>query len=508
MVEVIRIPKLGLSEYADLVSWEVAVGESVAAGDVVAVLESEKASAEIESPASGVLLETYVAEGEEISVDIGRPLGVVGEQGETAPTLEELETDPDAIAAGDEGDGAGGEGKAGAGSDDSAPRAATRKVGGDDESEATDPGDVKATPRAKRDAEQEGVDLTAVEGTGPEGAVTSDDVERHLEATGGAAEAGAAGDEEPETEIKATPSAKREARERDVDLAGIEGTGPQGAITSEDVERYVESGAGAGAGEAAAGEAAAEGAAGASGAGGAAEATAEGLTVTESTELSGTRKTIAERLSRSAREKPHVMGTREIPIGRLEEARERLESTYDLEVSLNDLLLFFVGRVLEDLPEFNAHFRDGRHELIEEVNVGYAVDGPRGLTVPVVEGVSERSLADLAEQRRDLVQRVLADDHTVADLQGGTFTVTNVGSLGMDVSYSIINPPEVAILAVGRTKYAPVERDGEVDFERVITFSLTIDHRVLDGADSGAFLDRLAEYLEYPGAVFEEVSLD
>ncbi|MFC6837792.1 dihydrolipoamide acetyltransferase family protein [Halomarina ordinaria] len=407
MVDVVRIPKLGLSDAGELVSWEVDVGAPVSAGQVVAVLESEKASAEIESPSEGVLLTTYVEEGDEVAIEVGRPLAVVGADGEAVPSLEDLERE-----------GASAESTA-----SDAVKSAVTPVS-DDEPPDTERADVKTTPRAQRRLQEVDVDLTTIEGTGPQGAITEDDIEAYLET--------------------------REAETR-----------------------------------------------------GQAPATTGDLTVTESRELSGIRKTIADRLSRSAREKPHVMGTREVSIERLERVRARLDEEYDVALSLNDLLLHFVGRVLEDLPAFNAHFEDDTHELIDEVNVGYAVDGPRGLVVPVIREVPRRSLPELSEARRSVVQRVLDDDFDPADLRGGTFTVTNVGVFDMDVSYSIINPPEVAILAIGRRKYAPVERDGEVDFESVITFSLTIDHRVLDGADSGAFLDRLAEYVESPGAALD-----
>lgn len=459
MVEIVRIPKLGLSDYGELISWEVDIGESVSVGQVVAILESEKASAEIEASAEGVLLEVYVEEGDEIAIDVGKPLAVIGEQGEDVPTLEEIEdTSEDTVQEG--------------ASSTAEPVAA-------DESDQMDTSsaDVKATPRAKRYArnQEREVDLAAVEGTGPEGAVTTADIDRWLEEQGSEFE-----------EVKATPRAKRRIQEEEIDLRAVEGTGPQGAITEEDIEQYlgdrdeksdttVDAGGG--------GE----------------------LTVTESRELTGTRKTIANRLSQSAREKPHVMGTREVSIEQLERVRERINNKYDIDISLNDLLLYLVGKVLRDLPEFNAHFEDGTHKLIDEVNIGYAVDGPQGLVVPVIDDVGNRSLSELMEQRHALVQRVLDNDHSVEDLQGGTFTITNVGVFDMDVSYSIINPPEVAILAIGRRKYAPVERNGDIEFENVITFSLTIDHRVLDGADSGAFLDQLAEYVEYPGGVLNAI---
>jgi pyruvate dehydrogenase E2 component (dihydrolipoamide acetyltransferase) len=457
MAAIVRIPKLGLSDYGELVSWEVAVGDRVAADEVIAVLESDKASADIESPANGVLLNTYVDEGEEIAIDVGKPLGAVGPEDETAPSLDELDSKPDEVT------GASGE---------LAPQLDQSPASGGGSS-----ADVKATPGAKREARERNVNLDEVKGTGPQDAVTSDDIERYRnEQAGGETSTDMDGEA-----VKLTPRAKRRATGVNFDLGEVEGTGPQGAITEGDIDRHLD-------------ETDDDTAPSSSG----------GLTFTESRELTGTRKTIAERLSRSAREKPHVMGTREISIERLESIKDRLSARYDVDVSLNDLLLYFVGEVLQDLPEFNAHFEDDRHRLINEVNVGYAVDSAHGLIVPVIDGVGERSLQEVSERRRALVQSVLNDNHSAADLQGGTFTVTNVGVFGMDVSYSIINPPEVAILAIGRRKVAPVEREDGVKFERVVTFSLTIDHRVLDGADSGSFLEQLAEYVEYPGSVLKE----
>ncbi|MDS0300188.1 2-oxo acid dehydrogenase subunit E2 [Halogeometricum sp. S1BR25-6] len=468
MVDVIRIPKLGLSDYGELVSWEVDIGDTVSKEQVVAVLESEKASADIESTSDGVLLETYVETGEEVAIEVGKPLAVVGEEGESVPSLDELDETAE-------------EDDAQSKPESETETAATQS---DDGQSGASASDVKATPRAKRRAREVEVDLAAVDGTGPQGAITEDDIERHRSENG---QDSGSTTERSDEEVKATPRAKRRATEDGVELANVKGSGPEGAVTEDDVEAYLES--------AAEGESEAEPASASSG----------DLTVTESHELSGIRKTIADRLSQSAREKPHVMGTREVSIEQLERVRDRLRTNHDVDVSLNDLLLHLVGRVLDDLPEFNAHFEDGTHKFIDEINVGYAVDGSRGLVVPVIPDVLERSLSELSEMRRSLVQRVIDDEFEPADLQGGTFTVTNVGVFEMDVSYSIINPPEVAILAIGRRKHAPVERNGEVDFEKVITFSLTIDHRALDGADSGAFLDQLAEYVEHPGVVLDAV---
>lgn len=422
-MEVVTLPKLGISDEGELIAWEVEIGETVEKGDLLATFESDKASAEVTATASGVLLETYLTEGDVIPIEPGRPIAVIGAPDEEAPSYDEVAGDDPPSGSGEE-DGP------------SPTEEATR-----DDADDGSADDVKATPRAQRYAEEEGIPLVDVEGSGPQGAITEDDVVAHQEA------------EDKETEP---------AAEADIDGGG----GDDAAGSPEEADS-----AGSDPG---------------------------GPTVIDQRELSKTRRTIADRLSKSAREKPHVMGTREISIEQAEELRERLNDHDRVDVSLNDLILLAVTRTLEDYPSFNAWFEDGTHKILSEVNVGYAVDTSAGLIVPVLEDLQEKSAVEIGEERTTKVQRVRDGEHTPADLQGGTFTVTNVGALGMDVSYSIINPPQVAILAIGRRKPVAFERDGEVDFERAITFSLTIDHRVLDGADSGAFLERLDEYLRNP----------
>ncbi|QLD84226.1 2-oxo acid dehydrogenase subunit E2 [Natronomonas halophila] len=435
-MEVVTLPKLGISDEGELLAWEVEIGESVDEGDLLATFESDKASAEVTATASGVLLETYLDEGDVIPIEPGRPIAVIGDPDDQPPSYDEVaDGEPSAASDGDED-------------------AATEETTTDDDSSGGDTPseDVKATPRAKKYAEEEGVTLGAVEGTGPQGAITEDDVIAYQEAQAGAdgptADDGAEADDESDDEAE-----------------------PEGATEAESTEDDE-----------------------------------TGPTVTERRELSRTRRTIAERLSKSAREKPHVMGTREISIEQAEQLRERLNETGKHDVSLNDLILLAVARTLEDMPAFNAWYRDEAHELLSEVNVGYAVDTPNGLIVPVLEDLQAKDVVEIGTERRTKVERVRNDEHTPEDLSGGTFTVTNVGSLGIDVSYSIINPPQVAILAIGRRKPVAFERDGEVEFERAITFSLTIDHRVLDGADSGRFLERLDEYLRHPYQLLTELA--
>lgn len=487
MPDIVGLPKLGLSDFGELISWEVDVGERVEAGELLAVIESDKASAEVEAPVDGVLLAVYVEAGEEIAIEPGRPIAAIGEKEEEPPSASDVSVESVTTTGElpDEAESPGSEKPQFPTDDAHNDEGTTRAAGGADAEEPK-----KISPRARRAVGETdiSVDLSSIEGTGPQGSIVEADIQRHIEAEGTGLTVTADADTVP-SEVRATPSARRLARERGVDLEAVwKATGGRGALTETDVWAELED-------TRASSESVTTEWDGAS----------TGLTVFDTRTLSGTRRTIAERLSQSAREKPHVMGTREISVEHLRRAQNRLADAHGVDASLPDLIFYAVGRTLEDMPAFNAHFVDGEHRLFEEINVGYAVDGPNGLVVPVVDEIASRPFPEVTADRRALVERVLDDEHSPTDLQGGTFTMTNVGAFDMDVSYSIINPPQVAILAVGRTKERPVQRNGEIALEEAITFSLTIDHRVLDGADSGRFLDTLAEYLQFPGHVFNSL---
>ena len=426
-MEVITLPKLGISDEGTLIAWKIDVGESVTEGELLAIFESDKASAEVTATAGGVLLETYLEEGDVIPIEPGRPIAVIGDPDEEPPSYEAVAGNSDDESTVEEEDGST----------------------ADETSRADAPAeDVKATPRARKYAKEADIELGAVEWTGPQNAVTEDDVIAFEEAQG---KTDGTASEEASAEDDAEEPARKETDSRlDEEEA-----------TNEDPS-------------------------------------AAGLTVAERRELTETRQTIADQLSKSARKKPHVMGTREISIKEAEQLRSRLTDADGHDVSLNGIILLAVARTLKDLPAFNAWYDGDTHQLLSEVNIGYAVDTPHGLIVPVLKAVDEKEVITIDEERRTKVERVRSDEHTPMDLKGGTFTVTNVGALGIDASYSIINPPQVAILAVGRRKPAAFERDGEISFERAIEFSLTIDHRVLNGADTGAFLFHLDDYLQHP----------
>lgn len=498
MVDIVTLPKLGISDEGELVAWEKDVGEYVEEEEEIAVLESDKAAASITATASGTLLKKYLEEGEVIAIEPGRPIAAIGAEGETAPEYDDIvgaDGTFDATAVESTETETSTE-------DTSETEAASESPQAEERREPAQSSEAKLTPKARRVARERDIDISDIEGSGPQGAVTASDIEAHDEQPADTSRRTEQPQRDPSaapappTDKKVSPRARRAAGEFGVSLDDIEGTGPEGSVVESDVEAYVAQLREQTTQEPSpASEPVSTGSPGLETTG----TTPDTLTVNERRTLSGTRRTVAERLSQSAREKPHVMGTREISIEQLLQVQERLEDELDEDISLNDLILGAVAETLQDFPEFNAHFVDGEHRLIDEVNIGYAVDSPKGLIVPVVKDADDLSVPELARERRDLVKRTLEDEQRPADLQGGTFTVTNVGVFDLDVSYSIINPPQVAILAVGRRKPTPVERDGEVQFEPAITFSLTIDHRVLDGADTGRFLQRLADYIEYPG---------
>ncbi|MFC7068776.1 2-oxo acid dehydrogenase subunit E2 [Halobaculum lipolyticum] len=245
----------------------------------------------------------------------------------------------------------------------------------------------------------------------------------------------------------------------------------------------------------------------------AAAADADGRTVVEERTPSPMRRTIASRLHRSYSEAVHVTASREVDAEPLVSAVDYAAERHGVDVSLVDPLLVSVSEALDRHPSFNATFEEGTHRVYEEHHVGYGVALDAGLVAPVVRDVGSLTLAGLSERRAALVERVLAGDYDAGDLRGGTFTVSNLGPLGVDSFTPIINPPQVAILGVNRlreravpagdlgagggtTDAASAGQGDPVDFRRKLRLDLSFDHRVVDGAQAARFLATLADRIE------------
>ena len=259
--------------------------------------------------------------------------------------------------------------------------------------------------------------------------------------------------------IPASPAAKRLAKELGVDLRQVKGTGPEGRIVEDDVRRF-------------------------------AEQTALTPKVREAVPLTGIRRTTAERLTLSARTAPHSTIVMEVDM--INAARFRQETQF----SYTEMLIKAVAKALLDHRLLNATLEDNQIKVFEDVNVGVAVTTESGLVVPVVRNADKKSLGEISSVLKELVEKARQGKLTREDVTAGTFTITNLGMYDVDVFFPIINPPETAILGVGRVVEKPVAVNGQLAIKPLMQLSLTYDHRIVDGTPAAKFLQTVKQVLE------------
>jgi len=484
---IVRMPQMGYEmDEGEVVDWEYDEGDTVSENEIIVVVESEKATNEVTAREDGVLRRIVVPEGG--TVEPGTPIGIVADADEDISEYEAELDDATSDPGAETSETAGGDGTAASSGGATGTGRTGGHAAGRDSQHATE---IRASPGARELAGEKGVDLAAVEGTGPQGVITEDDVVSHaLEASEGRQPGNGTGrtlelpeepiDTAPPNGVQASPGARQLASRAGVDLTAVDGTGPRGVVTEADVRDAVDSG-GSGAATGAAPSPSTDR--------GTTVETGASRTVTEARDLSRVQQTVSDRLSESYRNAVHVTTKRTFDAGPLQAVTEAAGAA-GLNVSITDLLVKSVGAELAVRPEFNALFEDGTHKLVGEVNVGVAVDVDAGLVVPVVPTVTEKSTEEVAAVRDALTERALGGEYTSEELSGGTFTITNLGPFGVDSFDPVINPPEVAILGVGR-----VREDG------TMTLSLSFDHRVVNGADAARFLGGLVETLTDPLAL-------
>jgi pyruvate dehydrogenase E2 component (dihydrolipoamide acetyltransferase) len=279
--------------------------------------------------------------------------------------------------------------------------------------------------------------------------------------------------------IKASPLARRIARERGIELSSIHGTGPDGRIVAEDVERAQT----------------------------APQPASDKLSLAQATPgevesrpLSSVRKTIARRLTQ-AWTVPAFQLTVDVDMTRANQvvARQR-ELNPEIRVTVTDLLTKLSANALMRHRDMNVQYSDDALLVYPNADVGIAVAAPQGLVVPVVHGADRLTMAEIAQVRGDLVSRARDNKLRAEDIQGGTFTISNLGMYDIDQFIAVLNPPQASILAVGSTKDKVVAVDGELEILPMMTMTLTCDHRAVDGATGAEFLKTLKAFLELPGA--------
>jgi pyruvate dehydrogenase E2 component (dihydrolipoamide acetyltransferase) len=472
------MPRLSDSmEEGTILKWLKAEGDEVARGEELVEIETDKATMTYEADTAGTLA-IVAQEGE--TLPIGQVIARIGAGGEAAS----------------EGD-AGAEASDGAAAEASAPAEAAAS--------ATASGAAASAEASGNGAGSEGAVPAAASATAEPPAATAS------ASPAAASPAPAAPPSEGNGgRAKASPVARRIARERGIDLSTLQGTGPGGRIVKADVEAAPTGGAAAPA-AAPAPAPAAEPAAPAEAAAApppppavVAEAgTAKGDVSVQ--ELTRTQQVIARRMAESKATVPEFTITTEVDMEAAVALRSQLKAVAegsDAPVpSYNDMVVKACAIALREYPRANGSYKDGQFELYSRVNIGVAVAAQDALVVPTVFDADKKSLGEIARDGRALAERVRAGVVTPPELSGGTFTVSNLGMFGVTEFVAVINPPQAAILAVGKMEPRAVVRDGEVVARNTMNITLSCDHRILYGADAAEFLARIKALLEQPIAL-------
>jgi pyruvate dehydrogenase E2 component (dihydrolipoamide acetyltransferase) len=287
--------------------------------------------------------------------------------------------------------------------------------------------------------------------------------------------------------VRATPGARSLAKKRGLALATVRGTGPHGRVTREDVIQAIEKPTATAAPEAPVTVPA---------------PIVPGKSVMKEERLAGMRATISRRMMDSLQNSAQMTAFTEWDVTELMQLRKTInaaESRFGFRATIPGMLTYFLGRVLKEMPLLNASIDGNSIQYWAEVNVGVAVAVADGLVVPVVHSAHRRDLRDIQQVLADLIERARSKKLTPADMSGGTFTLSNLGSYGSDWETVILNPPEVALLGIGRMTKKPVVIEEEIVIRQMMPISLTFDHRLIDGAAAGEFRNRMKELVENPG---------
>lgn len=460
MATSIVMPQLGYDmREGTVVRWIKQEGDEVVANEVIAEIETDKAVVEFKPTTGGVLRRIVAGEGE--AVPVGELIAVIGDADEALP--DDL-----------------------AGSAAAAPSAAPVPEAIPATTPAAAPavapsGEVRASPIARRLARERGVDLAAISGSGPGGRVVESDVLAAADSARAAVEAG---------RVMASPLARRLAREQGIDLSTVTGTGPGGRVVEADINSAVA--------HAATTMAAPE------------PPAAPAVTPTppvpapsqesDRADLSRMRQAIASVTSGSKREAPHFYVAVDIDMTAAMALRRDVndELPSASRVSVNDLIVKASALAIGKHPKFNSFFRGDYLQMNRSINVGIAIALESGLIVPGIPECENKTLAQIAAASRDLIARANNGTLQAEEYTGTTYSVSNLGMFDVDSFTAIIFPPHAAILAVGAVKEQPVARDGQLAIAEIMKATLSVDHRVADGAEAAQFLMEIKRLLEKP----------
>ena len=446
MASVIIMPKQGLlMEEGTITKWLAKEGEQTTEGAPLFEMETDKLTITMDSTATGTVLKILHPEGD--TVPITQPIAIVGQPGEDISALLGGEAPAAAPAA-------------------AAPEAPTAEAAPAPQPVVEHaPGErVFSSPRARLRAEENGVDIAAVPGSGPDGLVVERDVQNYIA-----------------NQPTVTPLAANQARIQGIDLSGLTGTGPNGKITTEDL--HIAS-------------AAVEPAP-------AAEPIPGQLTRGTRTEaMSGMRKAISRNMLTSKSTNAQTNHRMVVDMTAAVALRRQYKAL-GIKISYNDIIVRACAKALQDFPIVNASVDGSDIVYHDYVNIGTAVSVPGGLIVPVIRDADIIGLTGIAAKSAELIEKAREGRLTEADYHGGNFTVSSLGMFDLDDFVAIINPPESAILAVGKIAKTPVvvtddEGEDQVVIKSMCALCLSYDHRIIDGAEAAKFLQKLKSYLQNP----------
>ncbi|TNE65872.1 MAG: pyruvate dehydrogenase complex dihydrolipoamide acetyltransferase [Alphaproteobacteria bacterium] len=425
-------------EKGTLAKWLVKEGDKVVSGDVIAEIETDKATMEVESIDDGTVAKILVSEGTD-DVPVGKLIALLAEEGED---VSDVETPKETAVPAPKAEAAAPAPKAEAPAEKApAPAPAPAKA------QKPDDGDrVKASPLARRIAGQEGVDIAALSGTGPNGRVVKRDVEAALkgDAPKAVADATKAAESAPKTVASATPAAP---------AATTPSYGPHADIPYRE-ER-----------------------------------------------LSNMRKTIAKRLTESKQHVPHFYLTIDCELDKLLAQRSELNAklaSSGTKLSVNDFIIRASALALKKVPAANVQYAGDKMYWYERADISVAVAIEGGLVTPVIRGADQKGLSQISADMKDLATRARDGKLMPEDYAGGTFSISNLGMYGIKEFGAVINPPQGAILAVGAGEQRPVVKDGALAVATVMSCTLSCDHRAVDGAVGAEFLAAFKGYIEDP----------
>ena len=414
MAEIIEMPRLSDTMTEGVIAkWHKKVGDLIRPGDLLAEIETDKATMEFEAPIGGALL--YIGAPEGKPIPIGAPIAIIGKPDEDISALLNRGASP------------------------APPESITSPTPAQPQPAATPPPPAEAPAR---------VPASPALGAPP-----------------------------AETRLKASPLARSMAQKAGIDLHQVHGTGEGGRIIRRDVEAYLSH----------------------------AVATTPVATPAQpaaapyqEVPLSQMRKTIARRLTASMQEAPHFYLTRAVSMEAAATWREKLNALSPHKISFNDLIIKAVAMALRKHPYLNAAWMGEHIRLYQEIHIGFAVAVEEGLIVPVLRHADRKGLSEIAAETVLLAQKARERKLAPEEYTGSTFSISNLGMFGIEEFTAVINPPEVAILAVGAIQPTPVVKDGQVVVERRMRVTLSCDHRVVDGATGAAFLETFTQLLEEP----------